>query len=281
MKKNNPLLSNAKKCFLLCILYISPCVNFFSEETQGFVLMTTLYNELNIDRQNEFLTCFYKNSSLPSIEKIVILYEGSDTDSILKLLSYINQKNLKASIVYINKRPCFNDFFEIANSEYPGRKIIICNADIYFDESLDQIENSHLDNTLLCLSRWTKTQDGKLYIPLVYNHDYSLSRKLIWSKKLSSGYFLASHDSWIFLAPIRKFHSEILIGVMGCETIGYHAYQAGMHVCNPALSVLSYHQHESEIRTYDPTKIIYRPPYLNLRLCHLSNKPFPPCFSYR
>lgn len=242
-----------------------------TEQNHGFILMTTLYNEKNIARQKEFLECFQKNRASLLIEKIIILYEGYSADSLIQMILKEDEENCKTSIIYIQKRPCFSDFFRIANENYKGRKIIICNADIYFDSSLGMISESDLDNTLICLTRWTLKNDGQCYATLA-NYNASRYEEVKWSKKLQPKWFSSSYDSWIFLAPIREFNADMLIGTLGCEKVGYHAYLSGMNVMNPALSILTYHKHDSEIRTYNRSVFLYPPPYLHLRLKPLSKE---------
>ena len=144
---------------------------------------------------------------------------------------------------------------------YTGKKIIVCNGDIYFDTSLRLVNERSLCNTFICLTRWNVVNE-KLYT-LVENYNSTKFKEIAYSERLASRYYSHGHDSWIFTAPIRNFMSEILIGTIGCEKIGYYAYLSGMRVSNPAITLKSYHLHTSDIRTYDRNVFVYFPPYLH------------------
>ncbi len=89
----------------------------------------------------------------------------------------------------LGQRATFKKLFEIANEKSrPGDTVVICNSDIYFDETFDRLGT--LDaKTCVSLTRY---EDGELY----------------------ADDFKGSQDSWIFTSPIRvPEKSDFFFGV--------------------------------------------------------------------
>lgn len=203
--------------------------NINSVETKnkpGFIFFTTLYNEKDIDRICEFIICLESNLKHSMLKKIHILYDYSKDDNNCLLLNYL--KNKKITIDYINKRPTYEDFFNISNSLYEKSKIIIANADIFFDESLNLLQNYDLKNTFIGLTRWDLKKNGTTTLFMNY-----------------------SQDSWIFQAPIKKIKSDFPLGILGCENALMDYIISNKFIAiNPCYSIKSYHLHLSAIRNY-------------------------------
>ena len=203
---------------------------------QRFKLLTNLYNEKNNDRIAEYITCLENNLNHESINKIHILYDTSNDDNENKLLAYLKKKNVIIS--YLKKRQTYQDCFDFANKCYPNSKIILCNADIYFNNTLKLLDSYDLTNKFLALTRWDETNDGKL-LPLIRPDGSEISN---------------SQDE----TPLRKFeNSKIEIGIMGCDRhIAYQAMASGLEVLNPCFSIQCCHLHLSNIRNYDNNLIL-------------------------
>ena len=76
-----------------------------------FTLLTTLFNETKKERQDEYIQCIDMNISDPFISRIIVFYEKKDdSDYMLSIL-----KDRKVDIVYIDKRPTYEDFFIYSN----------------------------------------------------------------------------------------------------------------------------------------------------------------------
>ncbi|MFA6263853.1 MAG: hypothetical protein WCW33_05650 [Candidatus Babeliales bacterium] len=205
-----------------------------------FTLLTTLYNEKNKYRATEFITCMEKNLQHPSIDTIHVLYDISkDDEQESAILHYLKSRNIKIS--YITERAAFGYFFKIANSEYPHRRIIVSNADIFFNETLTLLEPCDLHNKFLALTRWDVRNNGALieFYPLGF-----------------------SQDVWIFQTPLPPFENDaIKMGILGCDpAIAYQAQHSGLMLSNPSLSIQCCHLHRSQIRNYARTYL----PYQNL-----------------
>lgn len=122
--------------------------------------------------------------------------------------------------------------FDLANKEYPNNRIIVSNADIFFDETLQLLDPYDLHGKFLTLSRWEVRRDGTL------------------SEHSFSG---GSHDTWIFKTPLPVLDESrlIKIGTLGCENvIAYQAQQCGLELFNPSYSIKCCHLHRSQIRNY-------------------------------
>jgi hypothetical protein len=203
--------------------------------------MTTLYNETHEERCAEYITCLDKNLAHPLIRKIHVLYDTAKDDAENKLLRYVQSKPV--TITYITGRPTYGECFELANNCYPRETIILSNADIYFNHTLQLLVGYDLHNKFLALTRWDVKPDGLLEIFKQYCDGEFCA---LWSE--------TSQDAWIFQTPLKKFnHDTIRLGTMTCDSlIAYQAYAAGLEVSNPCLSVQACHLHLSAIRNYDP-----------------------------
>jgi hypothetical protein len=198
-----------------------------NSKIEKFVLITFLYNETNEKRAQEYETCFKKNLVHQSISKIHVIYDPSKDNNNNKILNFLKEKNIQLS--YLNDRPTFEYAFNLANTSYPDTKIILANADIFFDESLQLLENISLKNLFLVLTRWDITKNNP---------------------RLRQCY--DSQDVWIFSTPLKKFNnSTFQLGTIACEgIIQYQARSAGLEVINPSLEIKTFHLHNSNKRNF-------------------------------
>ena len=176
------------------------------------VLITEYFKFSSEARDKEVCTAIQKN--IPLFDHVFVLSEKDQcpvTDTIIT-----------------EKRVTYRDTFEYANQHFPeGTMVVICNSDMYFDETLDKV---HLDsNTCVALTRYNCT-DGLL-----------------------DGMLSCTQDSWMFVTPIRvPAKSDFYFGLMGCDNyIAYLLKNEGYHLVNPCYEVKSYHLHLSEVRTYE------------------------------
>ena len=216
------------------------------ENNNKFILITGLYNESEKERIREYITCMEHNLRHPSIEKVHVIYDTTGDDDKNVILSYLRNKmeeNKKLDVVYTHGRQTYGQCFEVANTLYPNRKIILSNSDIYFNETLELLNNYELTDKFLALTRCNVKEDGS--IELFKQYDYQ--------GKFSRYASLRSQDVWIFKTPLRKFENDtIQIGVMMCDcVIAYQAMKAGLIVLNPCITIRCCHLHLSEIRNYD------------------------------
>lgn len=211
-----------------------PVLKHFEVETNKFILVTSLYNETQSQRVQEYLTCMEKNLSNQHIAHIHVIYQNVPGEK-SEILDYLVSKNI--SVDFVSVRPTYGSMFDLINKLYAGKKVIVSNADIYFNETLALLDNYDLTNTFLALSRWQVNADGSLTpyftTPIMY-----------------------SQDTWIFKAPIQKFANDAIeLGTCGCDSrIAYQAFLSGMKVLNPCGSIQCCHVHSSGIRNRKPCK---------------------------
>lgn len=233
----------------ICLAIISG-FTLYAQQTpisSKFKLLTTLYNEKNEKRRLEFITCIETNLKNTSIDTIHVIYDTAKDDVHGSLLlDYLKTKNVKIS--YMPGRPSYGDFFAIANNVYPNCKVMVSNADIFFNETLALLESYDLRDKFLALTRWTVRSDGTL---------------VECSPRGSC------QDTWFFQTPLRTFeNSSIKIGTWGCEhAIAYQAQKSGLTLFNPSRSIQCCHLHLSDIHNS-----IQDSPYKNMGKITVINK---------
>ncbi len=217
-----------------------------------FVLITTLYNEANQERCNEYISCLERNLQHPLIKKIHVLYDTSKDQGKSVLLDFIIKKEIPVS--YISRRPTYQNCFDVANTMYPNAKIIVSNGDIYFNNTLFALQHYNLTDKFLALTRWETNKDNTLRPQIGTN-----GRPLF-----------NSQDCWIFVSPIRTFNNtNVQLGILGCDgTIAKQAVLSGMNVINPCLTIQCCHLHFVNIRHY-PHESYPPSGYYDVKWCHL------------
>jgi hypothetical protein len=222
------------KQLLLIFLLATSCVS-----QAAFTLITMLYNETHQERMQEYKTCMINNLQHPLITHIHVLYDVSKDDADNQLLTWLQQQPV--TISFVNGRQSYAYCFTFANETYPNQAIILCNADIYFNHTLQLLGHYDLTNTFIALTRWDVQPDGSLKIFTQYDKDGNFSQ----------GSFM-SQDAWIFKTPIRAFkNASFLLGTWACDCyIAHEAFIEGFNVRNPCLSVQCCHLHLSNLRTW-------------------------------
>lgn len=234
--------------FLISILVLSfyeSLLRAEENEVLNAVLITVLYNETNEQRRNEFITCFEQNKKHEAIKQIHVIYDTSKDDPQNLLLTYL--KHQKCAVSYISGRPTFGYCFELANKQYPDQVVIVSNADIFFNKTLNKLEGYDLANKFLAVTRWNVLENGQLEIFKQFKADSSFDEPM---SQLSM-------DAWIFKTPLKAFvNPEFQLGTWACDGyIAYQAYISGLDVINPCLSIQCCHLHLSKIRHWIPQSI--------------------------
>jgi len=188
-----------------------------------------LYNETHPTRAQEYLSCLDKNLKHPQISKIHIFYDTSKGEG--RLLAEIKRRPV--TVTLIKSRASFGHMFLVANNQYPDQKIILSNADIYFDETLAEIQDKHLEHALLAVTR----------LEPFYGRWRHFGSQRGWSQ-----------DVWIFKTPIMipEKINALLMGTAGCDNyLAYDMQEAGIHVLNPCKTVCCFHMHQSKVRHWN------------------------------
>lgn len=230
---------NLNRIFLISCFFLT-CISFYLQadiKAQKFVYVTVLYHEEDEARIGEYITCLDKVLQHNSIDTFHVIYDASPKriGKGSALLDYLKSKKFK--ITTINSRPSFGYCFNLINKLYPGRKIILSNADIYFNETLKKLEQFDLKKQFLALTRWQVLKDFSI-VPYFFPEHPTIT--------------LYSQDTWIFKAPICKFEKDdYLIGMPACDSnVAHYAKRAGLKVSNPCLTIQCCHLHLTSIRHY-------------------------------
>ena len=214
---------------------------FLCDAQTKFNLITVLYNETNINRMHEYLVCLQYNLLNKSIHTVHVIYDTSKDDNKNTFLHLLKLKPA-IKLTLTNHRPSYGECFALANTEYPKCKIILSNADIFFNDSLASLENYNFTNIFLTLTRWNILENGALEIFKQYD------KNGVFSKSDSE----SSQDVWIFETPLKIFKcDDIALGLMQCDSIiAYRAIKSGLIVKNPCLSIQCCHLHLTEKKNY-------------------------------
>ena len=198
-------------------------------------LVVARYHEQNKERKIELETCFSLNLKNEIFTRIILLCE--------KGIDYPQTDRL--AVIKLNKRPSFNDYFQIANS-YEAEFTVIANSDIFFDNTLNLIKNMYA-NQCYALSRWDVLANGA-----TKHHDTP-----------------DSQDCWIFKRRIRNIRGGFYPGIAGCDNrLAYEIHSVGYDITNPSQTIRAYHLHKTNIRHYNPNNRVPKP-YRLLHSCKL------------
>ena len=192
------------------------------------ILLTGFYEDADPRRRAELLECLRRNVENELLDEIHLFAEVSlEADRLLNAYPLLADK--KVQLIAHGRRVTYQDLFAHANGRLPGRRVIIANADIYFDQTLARLDGHDLAGQLLCLSRWDVQPDGSARF---FEHP-------------------ASQDAWVFQTPLREFRCGFHLGLPGCDNrLAWEAAQAGLVVSNPSRSLRACHLHLSGVRRY-------------------------------
>ena len=175
----------------------------------NFQLVTSLYNEKNIDRAMELLLVLSLNLQNKNIQTIHVLFEnnGNSRDNLMRTVVNVllirNKLYGNLKIVNIKQKPNFSYIFQYANQLPKASNIMVANSDIMLDDSLQQIGNKLKDDDFICLSRYNWNKNLK-------------SWNLIYMEFNGNKYTnIFSHDVWIFKSPMKHpINIDICLGDM-------------------------------------------------------------------
>lgn len=224
-----------KQNYLLVALFIQ--LTMVATPQEPFVLITMLFNETDTVRKEEYKTCLLKNKAHPLIDTIHVWYDTSKDTKYNELYQFL--LDIDVIIETHNGRMSFGNLFEIASTQYPNRRIIGSNADIYFNETLALLDEYDLTGSFLAITRWDLLKNGSLQIDTIH-------------KRANTG----AHDSWIFQSPLFVPGAEsIYLGTYGCDGgIAHQVIAAKLKILNPCYSIICTHLHHSPVRHYGKEK---------------------------
>lgn len=195
------------------------------------ILFTSYYKDKSEVRQQELELCIQMNILNENIDKIYIFLEGNKKDFPILIHDKI--------IIVETKRPTYKMFFDFINQTVSDDHIsMIANTDIFFDETINLLDEIEMKNTCVALSRWH------------YHKDHSIA---LHNEKFSQ-------DVWIFKGKIKPItFCSFFLGIRGCDNrIAYEINKAGYKLINPAKTIKSFHYHLSDLHNYG-NEVVPRP----------------------
>jgi hypothetical protein len=224
-------------------------INFSKELVLGITnanenlnLIYQFFIHKNIKRNEEIKKCLEFNVKNKFITKIYLLNERIYTNNELGIESdKIIQHDIK-------KRLRFHDVFKFINDNNIIGYNIIINADIFFDETINNLNYSNLNinKTFMALLRYEyDTQD--------------ITRSIL------SGPRFDSQDTWIIHSNFKIDKEKYKIfnfefGKPGCDNkIVYLMNILGYEIMNDPYKIKTYHYHNVPIRDYNINDLIDKP----------------------
>jgi len=201
--------------------------------------ITQYFVHSNSKRAREIRRCLMNNSVNPFVDKVVLLTEKdlSAEWSSMKGRDKIEQ-------VVIGNRLRYMDLLKYTYESAPANAIVVyMNADIYLDETLNELFKVNMEDRMFALLRWDTDEQGnspKLFGP----HPDSQDTWIVSSDSVKS-------RTWDF----SQFDYQL--GRAGCD----NRFTADMFanrfvVSNPAQTIKRYHIHATQVRDYDKQDIV-------------------------
>jgi hypothetical protein len=191
-------------------------------------------------RQQELDQVLKENIKCDYVDKIILLNEKK----------YNLPKSDKIEQIVIGKRLTYLDVMKhIKNSVPRDVYVIFSNSDIYFDSTLCALYSLEMEKKFLSLLRYDVEPNGesKLFGPRPDSQD----AWILWSSSVD---FEPSEDDFDFS-----------FGISGCDNaVNVSMLRKRFIVANPALTIKTYHVHNSNVRTYVRSAVVDKPVFLYL-----------------
>ena len=212
-------------------------------------VFTQFFKHKDPKRFKEIKECLIRNCECPHIDKIVLINEKDYTSD------FSNIPGSKKIEQFVSgRRLTYANFLQYVYDVAPMNVFtILCNADIYFGDSLMDLHKINMEDKMLGLLRWDVGPDGlegdaKIFGPRA-----------------------DSQDTWIFLSnsiksrkwDYNKFNFQL--GQAGCDNaFAGHILRNKFLISNPAVNFKTFHLHNTNIRNYDKKDYIRADVYINL-----------------
>ncbi len=186
------------------------------------ILLTGFYHDPDPQRRDELLECIKRNAANDWIDEVRVFIEDATAPETISA-------DHKVNLIPLGRRVTFRFLFDYANENLQWQTVLVANADIFFDKTLERLRGHDLNGKLFCLSRWDVQADGST---IFFEHP-------------------SSQDAWIFQAPIPEMNCEFHMGLPACDNrLAWEAEHAGLQISNPARTLHANHLHLSRIHRY-------------------------------
>lgn len=193
---------------------------------KDLILFTSYYTCTNTERQSEIDECVQANLNNTHFKEVVLVIDDNTIPTFV---------STRLKVIHTNKRITYSDWIEYSK-EYTNAISILCNSDIYFDDSISNIHEAiDTSHTFLCLTRWERIE-GNIT-------PYSTPK---WSQ-----------DTWAFCTDTVMEDSviksiDIQLGIPRCDNkLAYNLIIHGWKIVNPINYIKSIHVHETQLRSYN------------------------------
>ncbi len=236
-------------------MYLSKSGRIYTKEkadTQPIYLIYQYFVHRDASRNKELQECLRKNVENPHITKIYLLNEKIYDKKELGIDSS------KIEQINIVNRIKFKNIFNFVEKESLKGYIVTCNADIFFDKTIDNLRKSTMS---------TKKQ-------LLAQLRFDYTNKQLGKCKLF-GPRADSQDAWIWHSNFNPNKEEkifnIMFGKPGCDNKLIYLFNLiGFDVINQPYFVKTYHIQKDNKRDYDgiqtlPGPYMMKSPYIQNR----------------
>ena len=228
-------------------------------QPQQVWVFSQFFKHKDSSRYHEIKECLKRNCAADYIDRVVLINEKDYSAEYKKAfgstrVEQIVNRATKIQQVISGRRLTYADFLKYVHDEVPdGVFVILCNADIYFGDSLADLWKINMVDKMFGLLRWD-----------VNDKCDETTAKLF-------GLRADSQDSWIFLSDSIKSRTwdyqtvNFQLGQPGCDNaFAGHILRQKFLLSNPALTFKSFHLHNTNIRNYDKKDAIRADIYINL-----------------
>jgi len=222
-------------------------------EKNNIYLITQFYLSNNNSRTNEIKETLKRNIKLGIFSTIYLINERNYTKEELGL-NDDDLKTIKQIIFDKGSRMTYMHCFGLVKALKLNGYIIIANSDIFFDNTLLNLEKTSL----------SKTKSVYALLRFEFKNEKNLNDCKIFGPRNDS------QDTWIFHSKFLPSDNQIirtnfLLGKAGCDNaIAYLFNDFGFIVFNEPYVIRTYHYHLSQIRNYTAIDKI-NPPYLLIK----------------
>jgi len=219
--------------YQILLNYIKKNHTNFDKTGSKINLITSLYNESNYLRRQEYIHALKFNIKNPLIKKIYIYYDLS-TDENNELSTVMNHSKIEVKFYY--GRPSFAEMINFSNTK-PDDTWMISNADIIHTPTLSKISDINLDGKVLALTRWDFVSEETITPYHAFNKINTISQ-----------------DTWIYNTPFDfpVSFSKINLGEIACDChVSQQLKKAGIRTYNPCMDIQTLHLHLQNSRIQD------------------------------
>ena len=210
-------------------------------DQEKIYLIYQFFVHKDADRNKELRKCLRFNVENPHIDKIYLLNEKIYTNAELGI------ESAKIEQINIVNRIKFKDIFSFVEQEQLKGYIITCNADIFFDKTVNNLRKSKMSKNKQILTQ----------LRFEYT-DIQLGKCKLFGPRADS------QDTWIWHSNYNPYKERkmfnTIFGKPGCDNkLTYLFNLIGFDVVNQPYFVKTYHIQKSQERDYNSLQPMPRP----------------------